>query len=216
MLSGSECFSAECNLTAEEIADLAKKTAVLTKLVKLAKAVDAFITRPTPRLTAWIAQTEAFLAISNTPDESCPGEVLNEIEVQTNSGREQIELAQIGAIPAIPAPPRYYAVINSPGLSWADAKLAAEALDGLADGWHLATITSGAEQAIINDMLPDPTLFPAEGPLNSTGLEGNNKVKQLSRVASGSGSTAKACFGTARNLMARTGILASITTGEML
>lgn len=46
-----------------------------------------------------------------------------------------------------------YRVISSPGLTWDQARVAAQAL-GL--GWDLATITSAEEQQFINGLLPDP------------------------------------------------------------
>ncbi|MDN5940833.1 MAG: hypothetical protein L0H94_03030 [Nitrospira sp.] len=156
VVNGNDMFCANCALTPEESADLAKKKARLAKLVKLAKAVDAFITRPTPRLTAWIVQAEAFLNITNNPDTECFGEQLNEADVQIASGNDQIAFAEINAKPAVPAPPHYYAVISSPGLTWLEAKNAAEALG---EGWHLATINSEAENEIITSMLPDPSVF---------------------------------------------------------
>lgn len=159
VVNGDDAFCANCALTAEEIADLEKKKAFLTKLNKLLKAVDAFIIRPTPKLTALIARIDAFLNISNTPDPDCPGEVLNETDVLIASANDEIAFAQINAKPAEPAPPHYYAVISSPGLTWDQARDAAQELGA---GWHLAIITSGAEQAIINSLLPDPTDFPAE------------------------------------------------------
>ena len=59
--------------------------------------------------------------------------------------------------PGEPAPLHHYVVVNTPDpLTWDDARAAAKFLGA---GCDLATITSEAEQAIINGLLPPPSVF---------------------------------------------------------
>jgi hypothetical protein len=54
--------------------------------------------------------------------------------------------------------PDDYRVISSPNVTWDAARTAAQALGQTLGGvWDLATITSAAEQATINSLLPNPT-----------------------------------------------------------
>ena len=102
---GFETFCAQCVLTALETQKLADKTKFLTFLNnKILKPLDQFIIRPTPRLTAIIAEIDAFLAVSNTPDPGCPGEVLNETEVLIASANDAMTCIKDMCKPAIPAP----------------------------------------------------------------------------------------------------------------
>jgi hypothetical protein len=102
---GFETFCAQCELTDEEIKKLAERTKFLTWLNnKILKPLDHFIVQPTPRLTATIGQIDAFLAINNTPNSNCPGEVLNQTEVLIASGNDAATCIKDGCKPAIPAP----------------------------------------------------------------------------------------------------------------
>lgn len=152
-----DVYCAQCALTAQEKIDLAKRKQQLQK--KLEQKI-ALVNRPspghTPGLDALIALLTKFLDVRNTPDPDCEGEQLNEIEAINAAILEQETCT--GCKPAVPAAPHYYAVINSSPwtLTWDQARAAAQ---GLGVGWDLATITTAAEQAIINYQLGDPSDF---------------------------------------------------------
>ena len=71
----------------------------------------------------------------------------------------------------------YIPVLTPEGLSWTDADIAAQALG---TGWHLATVTSAAENAFLFDMIDDDPAFwncclsnNSEGPWIGGVLVGN-------------------------------------------
>lgn len=150
LVGGADMFGASC--AAQLSNKQEKQIAFLTKLVKI---LDWWEDRhENSRLRAFIVKIENFLATINNVDQNCPGEVLINLDNATAIANDQLVFIADGAVSGEPAPPHYYAVISDPDVDWETAKSRAAALG---EGWHLATITSGAEQAIINSLLPDPT-----------------------------------------------------------
>jgi hypothetical protein len=110
-----------------------------------------------------IIQLDQILLSINTSsqDTVCPGGVVLAFNLGLEAAGDALTLLSSPSTPGIPAPLHHYVVINQSGLTWQDARDAAQ---GLGDGCDLATITSETEQAIINGLLPDPSGFPAEPP----------------------------------------------------
>lgn len=92
-------------------------------------------------------------------DPNCPGAQVVAFNAALEAAVDGLVIISDNSSPGVPAPLHYYAVINAPGLTWDQARAAATAIRTDCD---LATITSAAEQAIINGLLPDPSGFPAE------------------------------------------------------
>ncbi|MBI5315398.1 MAG: hypothetical protein HZB34_05455 [Nitrospirae bacterium] len=150
LVNGGDAFGANCDATLT--AKQQKQIAFLTKLVKFLNWWES--THPNPRLSAFIDKIEAFLAVVNTVDPNCGGATLVNLDIATAAALDQVAFAASGGAEGEPAPPHYYAVISSPGLTWEGARTAAASIR---EDCHLATITSEAEQAIINALLPDPS-----------------------------------------------------------
>ncbi len=151
-MSGANC--------AEGLSDKQEKQlAFLTKLVKYLQWLEKLQPNNT-KLSAFVDTLEAFLATATrTQDPECPGASVVDLFFAIEAAQDQIAFIADGAVPAEPAPPHFYAVINRPGMTWEQARAAAK---GIRSDCDLATITSPAEQAIINDLLPNPSEFPAE------------------------------------------------------
>ncbi|NWF73869.1 MAG: hypothetical protein HXY51_12620, partial [Nitrospirae bacterium] len=151
LVNGGDAFGANCDATLT--AKQQKQIAFLTKLVKFLNWWES--THPNPHLSAFIDKIEAFLAVVNSnPAPNCTGATLVNLDVATAAALDQVAFAASGAAEGAPAPPHYYAVISSPGVTWEAARTAAASIR---EDCHLATITSEAEQAIINALLPDPS-----------------------------------------------------------
>jgi hypothetical protein len=127
----------------------------------LARMGEKYLNNPKQKklLAYLIVELDKWLA--KTVPGTCP-----EIQEELNAviaADVDVELvrceATVNCEPAESAPPVFYERIDSPGISWEDARAAAELLG---PGWHLATITSGDEQAFINTLLPNHNSFPAE------------------------------------------------------
>ncbi|HSL04499.1 MAG TPA: hypothetical protein VK901_13315 [Nitrospiraceae bacterium] len=158
VLNGTDAICALCSETFS--AKQTKQLAFLTGVEKALKFLEPLIHNSAlkAKIHSLIIQIDAVLVAAKAPpsDPSCPGSALVAFDMATEAAVDGLILASDGSKPAEPAPTHYYAVISSPGVTWGDAKLAAEELG---EGWHLATITSEVEQAIINNLLPDPTSF---------------------------------------------------------
>ena len=150
LVGGVDDFSADC--TAQLSAQQERQLKFLASLVKV---LDWWEDRhPNVRLRAFITRIELILdGANNNTDPTCPGATLVNLDMATAAAEDYRDFVEHNAEAAVPAAPHYYAKISNPGVTWEQAKLQAEALG---DGWHLATITSGDEQAFINDLLGDP------------------------------------------------------------
>lgn len=152
LVNGDDSYGANCaaTLTAKQ----QKQIAFLTKLVAFLNWWES-THPPKPHLSAFIDKIEAFLATVNTVDPNCSGATLVNLDIATAAALDQVAFAASGAEEGQPAS-HHYVVVNSPGLTWDQARAAAKLLG---DGCDLATITSAAEQAIINGLLPPPSIF---------------------------------------------------------
>ncbi len=110
------------------------------------------------KLQNLIIQLDQILLSINTSsqDTECPGGVVLAFNLGVEAAGDALTLLSRPSTPGVPAPLHHYVVINSPGLTW---DLAREAAQFLGEGCDLATITSEAEQAIINGLLPPPSVF---------------------------------------------------------
>jgi Lectin C-type domain len=152
LVNGGDAFGANCDATLT--AKQQKQIAFLTKLVTFLNLWES--RHPNPRLSTFIDKIEAFLATVNTVDPNCGGATLVNLDIATAAALDQVAFTASGALEGEPAP-HYYAVINISGLNWEQARAAAQTLGG--GSCDLATITSEAEQAIINGLLPPPSVF---------------------------------------------------------
>lgn len=161
VLSGPmDVFCAKC----DETFSVAQTNQIkfLTGVVKVLKFLEPRLHRR-PALQAKIhdiiIHVDAVLLTTTTPspDTECPGAQLLTFNMAIEQAVDGLVIAaDPTALPGIPEPPHFYAVISRPGVTWETARDEAVLLG---DGWHLATITSEVEQLIINDKLPDPTSF---------------------------------------------------------
>jgi hypothetical protein len=104
----------------------------------------------------FLFQLNTLLAQLNTPpDLACPGARVLALNIATEAAPDLLYIATASSKPGIPAPLHHYAVVSSPGLTWDQAREAAQAPVIPGNVCHLATITSAAEQVIINGILPD-------------------------------------------------------------
>jgi len=90
---------------------------------------------------------------TSSQDLECPGAVVLAFNLGVEAASDALTLLSRPSSPGVPTPPHYYAVIDAPGVTWEQARIAAQELG---TGCNLATINSPAEQAIINGLLPDP------------------------------------------------------------
>ena len=163
VLNGTEAFAALCSemFTAQDT----KRIKFLTGLGKVLTFIRPFIRNPEilAKVDLGITRINLALDAAAQPPTDCPegegtgqGAAIVASKMAQGAGIDLQITAFDGSAAGEPAPLQYYAVINSPGLTWDQARDAAQAL-GV--GWHLATITSEAEQAIINGLLADPGDF---------------------------------------------------------
>lgn len=157
VLSGPlDVFGALCSLTfsAEEL----KHVKFLKYAVAVLKFVLPQIRKPELRdkITALINYLERIVVTTTAPpsDPNCPGANVVAFHSALETAVDGLVIISDGSSPGVPAPPHYYAVIDHPGLTWEQARAAAK---GIRTDCDLATITSSAEQAIINGLLPDPS-----------------------------------------------------------
>lgn len=157
LVNGGDMIATNC---AEGLSDKQEKQLTfLTKLVKYLQWLEKLQPNNT-KLSAFVDKLEAFLATATrNQDPECPGAAVIDLFFAIEAAQDQIAFMADGAVPAEPAPPHFYAVINAPGLTWDQARDAAK---GIRSDCDLATITSPAEQAIINGLLPNPSQFPAQ------------------------------------------------------
>jgi hypothetical protein len=165
VLSGPlDVFGASCSLTfgAEELKH--------AKLIKYAVAVFKVVlphirtSDLREKISDLISYLERILATTTAPpsDPNCPGANVVAFHSALEAAVDGLVIISDGSRPGVAAPPHYYAVINEPGLTWEQARDAAQGLGIGGNVCDLATITSAAEQAIITGLLPDPSEFPAE------------------------------------------------------
>ena len=157
VLSGPlDVFGASCSLTfsAEELKH--------AKLIKYAAAVFKVllphIHKPDLRETIshLIIYLERILltTTASPSDPNCPGANVVAWHAAAEAAADGLAIIADNSSPGVPAPLHYYAVVYAPGLTWEQARTVAQSLG---TGCDLATITSAAEQAIINGLLPDLT-----------------------------------------------------------
>jgi len=160
VLSGPlDLFGAHCDERFSE--QQTKQIKFLTGVLKALKFIEPRIRKPALRekINQLIDQLEAVLVTTTTPpsDPTCPGAQVLAFNMALEQAVDGLIIASDNSSPGEPAQPHYYAVINSPGLTWDQARAAAQALGTEGNVCDLATITSPAEQAIINGLLPDPS-----------------------------------------------------------
>ena len=168
---GADGFCAICNFAS----DNAQLTRLFTFLTKVVAFLDWWENShaDNPRLRAIIEKAQVFLATFNAPslDQDCPGAKFVKSQLTYEGLKSQVTLALHGGVLAEPAQLSHeYKVVNLPGKTWAEARAAAQALDGGGAGWDLATITSAAEQAIISGQLGLPP--SADGPVHQYWIGG--------------------------------------------
>lgn len=106
-----------------------------------------------------ISLDQILLSINtSSQDTECPGGKVLAFNLGVEAASDALTLLSRPSTPVVPAPLHHYVVVNSPGLTWDDARAAAQLLGEEGD-CDLATITSEAEQAIINGLLPPPSEF---------------------------------------------------------
>lgn len=93
---------------------------------------------------------------TSSQDTECPGGAVLSFNLGVEAAIDALTLVTRSSTPVVPAPLHHYAVVDSPGLTWQQAR---DAANLLGPGCDLATITAEAEQAIINGLLPPPTSF---------------------------------------------------------
>ena len=157
VLSGPlDVFGALCSLTFST--EETKYTPLLTWVINSAKHKLPLIREPEKRekVRNLIGYLERILVTKTAPpsDPNCPGANVVAFHAALESAADGLAIIADNSSPGVPADPHYYAVVNAPGLTWEQARAAAQSLG---TGCDLATITSAAEQAIINGLLPDPT-----------------------------------------------------------
>lgn len=134
-----------------------KQTKFLTGAVKIIKFLLPTIQRQDVRegATKLLSYLEGILITTTAPpsDPDCPGAQVLAFNAALEIAADGLAIIADNSSPGIPAPLHYYAVVSAPGLTWDQARAEAQ---GLGTGCDLATITSAAEQAIINGLLPDP------------------------------------------------------------
>ena len=137
-----------------------KQITFLKGAVKVLKIVVPYINNQAlkAKIQNLIIQLGQILLSINTSsqDTVCPGGVVLAFNLGVEAAGDALTLLSRPSTPGISATPHDYAVVNSPGLTWDEARLAAQ---GLGEGCDLATITSETEQAIINGLLPPPSVF---------------------------------------------------------
>jgi hypothetical protein len=157
VLSGPlDVFGASCSLTfsAEEL----KQVKFLKFAVSVFKVLLPHIRKPDLReyIVDLISYLERIILTTTTPpsDQNCPGANVVTFNAALEQAADGLVIISDNSSPGVPAPLHYYAVINAPGLTWQQAR---EAAQSLGTGCDLATITSAAEQEIITGLLPDPS-----------------------------------------------------------
>ncbi|OQW30250.1 MAG: hypothetical protein A4E19_11605 [Nitrospira sp. SG-bin1] len=165
VLSGPlDVFGASCSLTfsAEEL----KQVKFLKFAVSVFKVLLPHIRKPDLReyIVDLISYLERIILTTQTPpsDPNCPGANVVTFHAAVEQAADGLVIISDNSSPGVPAPLHYYAVIDAPGLNWGSAREAAQGLSTGGNSCDLATITSAAEQAIVNGLLPDPSEFPAE------------------------------------------------------
>lgn len=162
VLSGPlDVFGASCDATFS--AEQTKQIKFLKYAVSVLKFLLPQVRKPDlrERISELISYLERILVTTTTPpsDPNCPGAQVVAFEAALEAAVDGLTIIVDGSSPGVPAPLHYYAVINAPGLTWEEARDAAK---GIRTDCDLATITSAAEQAIIEGLLPSPSSFPAE------------------------------------------------------
>jgi hypothetical protein len=116
------------------------------------------------KLQILISQLDQILLSINTSsqDPTCPGAAVLAFNLGVEAAGDGLTLVTRSSTPVVPAPLHHYAVVDSPGVTWDLAKMAAQNLSTEGNVCHLATITAEAEQAIINGLLPPspPNILP--------------------------------------------------------
>jgi Lectin C-type domain len=151
LVNGGDGYGASCAATLT--ATQQKQISFLTKLVTFLTLWES--RHHSPHLEAFIAKINAFLATVNTVDPNCGGATLVNLDIATAAALDQVAFAASGAEEGQPAP-HQYVVVNHSNLNWDEARVEAKSLGESCD---LATITSEAEQAIINVLLGSPNVF---------------------------------------------------------
>jgi hypothetical protein len=148
----TETFSAE---QTKQIAFLKGAVKVLNIVVPSIK--NLALKEKLQNLTIQLGQI--LLSINtSSQDTVCPGAAVLAFNLGVEAAGDALTLLSSPSTPVVPAPLHHYVVVNSPGLTWDDARAAAQLLGAEGD-CDLATITSEAEQAIINGLLPPPSVF---------------------------------------------------------
>jgi hypothetical protein len=143
-----------------------KQIKFLTTVNKFLKWIVPYIQYPAKKakIQELIIKIDAILVAANAPisDLSCPGEKVLTFQLALEAGIDGSIIASDTSVPGIPAAPHDYLVVdtgNTP-MTWVQANNAANSLESSPGVcWHLATITSAAEQAIINGLLPPSSVF---------------------------------------------------------
>ena len=153
-------------------------------------------------------QDEAFLATVNTVDPNCGGATVVNLDIATAAALDQVAFAESGAAVGEPAP-HHYVVVDSPSLTWEQARDAAK-LRG--EGCDLATITSAEEQAIINGLLGPSSGFAGTQDYWIGGIQTGASTEPGGhwQWINGEGE-----FWNSVNLMAKTVQLACMRTGDL-
>ena len=135
-----------------------KQITYLKGAVKILKILVPYINNQALKLKIQnlISPLDQILLSINTSsqDTVCPGAKVLAFYLGVEAAGDALTLLSRPSTPGIPAPLHHYVVVNSPGLTWEAARVAAQALG---EGCDLATITSEFEQAIINGLLPLPS-----------------------------------------------------------
>ena len=143
-------------------AEQTKQIAFLKGAVKVLKILVPHVNNQAlkVKIQNLIIQLDQILLSINTSsqDTECPGGVVLAFNLGVEAAGDALTLLSRPSTPGVPAPLHHYVVVNSPGLTWEAATVAARALGEEGD-CDLATITSEAEQAIINGLLPPPSEF---------------------------------------------------------
>lgn len=161
VLSGPlDVFGVNCaeTFSGEEIQ---RQIRLLTGQIRALEYIEPRITKPTLRdnIKRLIIHLKAVLAATTIPpsDPACPGAQVLTFHMALEQAVDGLVIASDpNSSPVEPENPHYYAVINSPGMTWEQARAAAQ---GIRTDCDLATITTAAEQAILNGLLPDPSEF---------------------------------------------------------